>query len=170
MNLTIEEAIKSSIIYETRVRDVYADALKTAEDPTGKRVFEILAEEEQHHLDYLNHKLEEWEKTGKATAEGLKTAIPTRTAIEKGVSKLQRTMSEEDRGSELKMLQKAWEVENETSTFYKKMVDELPAEGQELFSRFVEIEEGHLALVQAELDYMSGTGFWFDFQEFDMEE
>ena len=76
----------------------------------------------------------------------------------------------QDRGvAELQTLKKALDVELETSNFYKKMVKELPAEGQELFARFVEIEEGHLAIVQAELDYASGTGFWFDFMEFNLE-
>jgi hypothetical protein len=45
----------------------------------------------------------------------------------------------------------------------------LPPEGQELFRRFVEIEEGHVAIVQAEMDLVSGTGFWFDTAEFSLE-
>jgi hypothetical protein len=39
-----------------------------------------------------------------------------------------------------------------------------------MFARFLEIEAGHIAIVQAELDYISHTGYWFDFKEFDMEE
>jgi hypothetical protein len=46
------------------------------------------------------------------------------------------------------------------------MVKELPQEARPLFSRFLEIEEGHLAIVQAQLDLALGTGFWFDSQEF----
>ena len=38
-----------------------------------------------------------------------------------------------------------------------------------MFARFLEIEDGHVAIVQAELDFISDNGFWFDFQEFDME-
>jgi hypothetical protein len=38
-----------------------------------------------------------------------------------------------------------------------------------LFQRFVEIEQGHLAIVQAEIDSVSGLGFWFDMREFDLE-
>ena len=49
------------------------------------------------------------------------------------------------------------------------MVRELPEEGKQLFAPFVEIEEGHLAIVRAEIDYLSKTGYWFDFKEFDME-
>ena len=54
-----------------------------------------------------------------------------------------------NRGGELRMLTRALEVEVATSNFYKKMVRELPSEGQLLFAHFVEIEEGHLAIVRA---------------------
>ena len=33
----------------------------------------------------------------------------------------------------------------------------------------LEIEEGHVAIVQAELDSLQGMGFWFDMQEFNLE-
>jgi hypothetical protein len=49
------------------------------------------------------------------------------------------------------------------------MTSQLSDEGQQVFARFVEIEEGHLAIVQAEMDYLSKTGYWFDIKEFDME-
>jgi len=45
----------------------------------------------------------------------------------------------------------------------------LAAEGRALFARFLEIENNHIKAVQFELDYMSKTGYWFDFKEFDME-
>jgi rubrerythrin len=70
-----------------------------------------------------------------------------------------------DHGTELKMLGKALEAERKTSSFYRKMAAELPAEGQKLFQRFVEIEEGHVAIVQAEMDAVTGNGAWFDVLE-----
>ena len=50
------------------------------------------------------------------------------------------------------------------------MVAELPNEGQRMFARFLEIEENHIAAVQFELDYLTKSGYWFDFKEFDMED
>jgi rubrerythrin len=66
------------------------------------------------------------------------------------------------------MLEKALAMEEETSAFYRRMVDEME-EGGELFGRFIEIEEGHEAIVQAELDYLNRSGLFFDFQEFTMD-
>jgi hypothetical protein len=60
-------------------------------------------------------------------------------------------------------------VERETSAFYQEMVGTLDGTGHSLFERFVEIEGGHLALVQAEIDSLSGSGYWFDTAEFSLE-
>ena len=50
-----------------------------------------------------------------------------------------------------------------------KMVDELEGDGQRMFAHFVEIEKGHLDIVQAEIDAVTGIGYWYDFREFNLE-
>jgi len=167
--MIIEEAIKTAIEFETQVRQVYRTAAVRASDPVGKRIFKVLAEEEQGHLEYLRSKLDEWKKSGTLTAERLDSAIPSRERISKGISTLEARRSGDERGGELQMLSRALDVEAKTNDFYKKMVKELPKEGKQLFAHFVELEEGHLAIVRAEIDYLSKTGYWFDFKEFDME-
>jgi rubrerythrin len=78
-------------------------------------------------------------------------------------------MAAKDRGTEMELLRKALAAEHKTSSFYQKMVAELPSEGQALFQPFLEIEEGHVAIVQAEIDALTGTGAWFDVLEIDLE-
>ena len=163
--MTIEEAIQTAIEFENEVRDVYKSAATEAVDPVGKRVFTALANEEQGHVDYLESRLEEWRRTGTVNPVALETAVPSREVIAEAAENVSEGMSDVDHGTELKMLGKALEAERKTSSFYRKMVAELPAEGQELFERFVEIEEGHLAIVQAEMDSVTGTGAWFDVLE-----
>jgi rubrerythrin len=167
--MTIEEAIKTAIEFEIQVRQVYRNAAEDASDPVGKRIFKVLAEEEQGHLEYLRSKLDEWKKSGTLTAKRLDSVIPSREKIKKGISALEARRSGDERGGELQMLSRALDVEVKTNDFYKRMVKELPKEGRQLFAHFVEIEEGHLAIVRAEIDYLSKTGYWFDFKEFDME-
>jgi rubrerythrin len=163
--MTIEEAIQTAIDLEHEVRDVYRSAANEAADPLGQRVFSVLADEEQGHVDYLESRLEEWRKTGKVTPVALETTVPSRQAIAKAAGSVSESMSEADHRTELSLLGKALEAERKTSGFYRKMVAELPAEGQELFKRFVEIEEGHVAIVQAEMDSVAGNGAWFDVLE-----
>ncbi len=79
-------------------------------------------------------------------------------------------LAKRDYGTELEMLRKALALEQETSNFYRKMVAEMKvAEESALFKRFLEIEEGHQAIVQAEIDYLTGTGNFFNFEEFNLE-
>jgi rubrerythrin len=166
---TIEKAIKTAIEFETRIRDVYADALNQVNDDVGRRVFKVLAEEEQHHLDYLNNRLQEWQRTGKVTVEGMETAIPSRATIEERTGEVESQMSGAGEGIELDMLEKALRVERETSDFYRGLVGEMEADAKSMFARFLEIEEGHQAIVQAEIDALTHMGFWFDFPEFNLE-
>lgn len=168
--MKIEEAIKTAIEYENRVCDVYAEAVRDAPNDTARRVFSTLADEEKGHVDFLEHCLSTWNDKGVLSSEGLTTAVPSLEIIRKGVRRLEEKMGGSPAGgAEVEMLQRALAVEEETSAFYAKMVGVLPPEGRQLFERFVEIEEGHRAIVQAEIDSVSGLGFWFDFQEFDLE-
>jgi rubrerythrin len=167
--MTIEEAIKTAIEYEVKVKNVYAEAVKVAGNDVGQRVFNVLSREEQGHVDYLNFKLEELRKTGTVNSDDLETAIPSPAKIKEAVGKLENKMAADDRGAELEMLRKALEVEIETSNYYQKMVDTLEPAGQKFFKRFLEIEEGHQAIIRAEIDSLNGSGFWFDIPEFDLE-
>ena len=167
--MTLDEAIQTALDYETRVRDTYRSAIETVTDPIGIRLFQALADDEQYHVDYLNRKLSEWTRTGKLTLENLTTSLPEAGEIAQHVEKIKTRMAEEDRGDEKQMLSKALAVEAETFGFYKKMVDELPDDGKALFSQFLVIEKGHIDAVQAELDHLSKTGYWFEWKEFDME-
>jgi bacterioferritin (cytochrome b1) len=167
--MTVEEAIKTALEYEVKVRDSYLNAIDSIKDETGQHVFRVLGGEEQGHIDYLESRLTEWRKTGKISPEKLKTVVPSRRDIDAGVRKLEGHLAKRDYGTEREMLQKALALEKETSDFYKKMVDELNDDESKLFARFLEIEEGHQAIVQAEIDYLSRSGTFFDFQEFGQE-
>jgi rubrerythrin len=167
--VSLEEAIRTAIEYEMKVRDVYVDAAERSAGTPGNQLFRVMADEEQYHVDYLVERLREWKETGKVNPAEVKTAIPSRETIAAGLSSIEGSLAGESSGAEMDFLRKALEVERETSGFYKKVVGELGDEGREMFARFLEIETGHLALVQAQIDVLSGTGFWFDVQEFTLE-
>ena len=166
--MTLEEAIKTAIDYEIKVRDSYLGSLDKIRDETGRRVFSVLGNEEQGHVDFLKAKLAEWQRTGKIKEAKLGTVVPAKKIIDAGLRKLDAHLATRDFGTEMEMLRKALALEEETSNFYRKMVALLKADG-ELFGRFLEIEEGHQAIVQAEIDYLTRSGTFFDFQEFSLE-
>ena len=170
--MKLDEAIRAAIEYEGGVHRTYLEAMERATDAVGKRIFKVLCDEEMGHLKYLRERLDEWKKTGHIKVKKLETSIPTREAIDLGVHGLREKVAPSAgarRETELDLLAKALAVETETSDFYKRMVRELDGEGRELFERFVEVEEGHQAIVQAEIDCLSGMGVWFDTREVNLE-
>ncbi|MDD5306073.1 MAG: ferritin family protein [Deltaproteobacteria bacterium] len=167
--MSIIKALKTAIAFEVEVRGVYAEAVKRATDPVGRRVFALLASEEQNHVRYLEGKLADFARTGKVVPGEVRTALPKKVAIAAKVRELKKGVAPAAGAAEVEMLARAFEMEQETSAFYRRMVAELDAEGQAFFRPFVEIEEGHLALVGAEKDAVAGFGYWFDMPEFDLE-
>ena len=167
--MTLEEAIKTALEYEFKIRDIYLDGVKRIDDQAGKKIFQNLADDEQRHVDYLEYKLKEWGETGKITPGNLESTIPPRDVIQKEAAKLRSQIQKDERGLKQQMLSKALEMEIETSRFYQEMADQLPRDGQSLFARFLEIENNHIEAVHFELDYVGHTGYWFGFEEFDME-
>ena len=51
--MNIEEAIKTAIEYEIRIRDIYTEAAAAVDDEVGQRIFESLAKDEQRHIDHM---------------------------------------------------------------------------------------------------------------------
>ncbi len=167
--MTIDEAIKTALQYEGRVAAIYRDAMDRSRDPIGKKIFKTLNEEEISHVRYLKEKLEELQKTGHVTPEKLATVIPPADKIAAAASAFRGKASSPMPETEIGLLRRALELEVESTRFYRKLAEELPAEESALFEHFVRIEEGHGAIVQAEIDYISQTGFWFDVPEFRLE-
>ena len=167
--MNLEEAIKTALEYENQVRDVYFQEADKLKSPIAKKIFANLGDEEQGHVDYLNHKLKEWQDTGKVTVEKLDTIVPDQAVIDANVKNLKKNPASTILDEEIDSFKKALELETKTSNYYKSLLQDLPKENRSLFDRFVEIEEGHKAIVQAELVNARGLGYWFDFQEFNLE-
>ncbi|MFO7716362.1 hypothetical protein [Desulfosarcina sp.] len=167
--MKLESAIVSALEFENRIRDLYIEAGTRTGDAAAKKIFQALANDEQRHVDYLESRLDEWQRLGVVTAAVLDSIIPDKTAIRREAAALKSKISADTRGLKQQMLSRALEMEIETSRFYRELVDQVSSEHRAMFSRLLEIEDNHVEAVQFELDHLSQTGFWFGFEEFDME-
>lgn len=167
--MTPEEALISAIEYEQRVYDHYHQASQRLADPTAQRVFGVLASEEEGHIAYLNSRLTIWKEKGIIAPEQLKTILPHSEWLQEGRVPMRKIRLEREYEDELQMLKDSLKLEREVSEHYKKLVSLLPPPSNELFRPFIEIEEGHAALIQAEIDALQKDGFWFDISEFNLE-
>ena len=64
MTLKIEEAIRTALVYEHKVRDHFRQSAEKTADARAKQFFEVMAGEEQDHIAYLEHRLAQWQKEG----------------------------------------------------------------------------------------------------------
>ncbi len=169
--MNLHEALKTALSREIQIRDHYAQGAKAIQDPKGRKVFETLAKEEQGHVDYLEHRLWEFEKSGKVESPELGTVLPTRKQLkDEAVTGLHRTgPAHVAAKAELELVKLALELEEKTGAMYRELVATLPEADRKMFGRFLDIEDGHLAIVQAELDSLTGLGYWFDVAEFSLE-
>ena len=170
MTIRLDEALATALEFERKVLAVYEEAATQAADPVGRRVFQHLAREEAGHVAYLKSRLAEWQQCGHLSQEALASAVPSRERIAAGRKAMAKPLQGNPASAiEAEYLRKALAAERETSAFYRTMVGEVAEEQRQLFARFLEIEEGHVAIVEAELDAVTGSGFWFGIKEFDLE-
>lgn len=169
--MTLQEAITTALAYEVKVRDHYLSGSRSLSDPKGKALFELLSREEQGHVDYLEHCLAEWKASGKVAGGPVKTLLPKGVAwIDEAKKRLQKRPDKRvASGTELEAVKLALQYELEASGFYRTLVGTLHDHERDLFAAFLAIEDGHVALVQAQLDSVQGLGFWFDTMEFNLE-
>lgn len=168
--MLLQDALGTAIKYEHRVRDHYAGCAKKATDEVAQRVFAILAREEQGHVEYLETRLDEWKATGVIQVAELKSLLPPAAVVQEAALKASKDMKPSPIAkAEIDFLKEALELERRTSAFYQDLVAKLEPKHRPLFERFLEIEEGHVTIVQAEIDAVAGHGHWFDFMEFSLE-
>ena len=167
--MNLKTALQTAMEIEAKIRDIYSEALDRCTDDAGRRFFSMMRDDEQYHHDYLGKRLQELNSSGSIQYLDIKMNIPTSQQIQDCLKDVRHAIMVEDRGMIQQMLSNALATEVVTSQFYEKMVSNSDGQSKKMFARFLEIENGHIAAVQAELDYVTHSGYWFDFKEFDME-
>ena len=160
---------KTALEYERKIRDLYHTAVDIVDDKRGKHIFKTLAEEEQSHVDFLEHGIETLRNQGSITLSRLETVIPDTENILKNIESMKITIPEHMLGDVKRVLSSALKLEVETTEYYQQAFDSAEGEIKEVLRKFVEIEQRHTDVVRFELDYVSHNGFWLDFPEISME-
>lgn len=163
-----QDIFKSALTYEKKIRDLYLSAVDTIDDPRGKDLFKDLAADEQSHVEFLEYSLD---RLASAREIDRKAPAPALSlAVDEDVSRMKEKIPEHMLGDIKRVLNAALVLEVETSQFYKKACDNSTGQVKEILKKFYEIEQGHVELVQIQLDHASGSGYWFNSMEIDMED
>ncbi len=163
-----QDIFKHALTYERKIRDLYLSAVETIDDDRGKSIFKALADDEQSHVDFLEHGLELLAQAKEIDMETLKSTIPA--VVDDGVGQMKDRIPEQMLGDVKRVLNAALGLEIETSRFYKKACENSQGPVREMLEKFYEIEQRHVEVVQVQLDHATGSGYWFNFMEKDMED
>ena len=163
------EALQVALDTEKKGYLFYKVAAKSSKDPKGQEVFEQLACDEIEHLGVI------------ATVFKSLTNNEPWMTYEEAVQKYGETPKEkiifpdvpeeaQENFDDLKALEEALEFEKKAVQFYSKQAQEADGEKAKAFYQsLIEIEEGHVLIIQAELESLMGAGIWLGFQEISLE-
>jgi len=162
------EAIKIAIQMEVEGCDFYAKAAKTTGNEMGKAMFTQLAKDEMEHKRTFEAMFDkvadpsQWRKLA-AQTPGV-PVLPVFRATSKELRKSKGLLADAN------AVRVGIEKERLSIDYYEKAaLDSDDDQAKMIFNNIKEQEEYHYNLLQAELDSIMGTGFWFDTAEFRMD-
>jgi rubrerythrin len=165
------KAIETAIQVEKDGLAFYTDAARQIADPGGKRMFESLAADEAAHLSLFETVRESLLKEGRwLPPEQVVAMSPGRFARPPIFPAAGHAGAAKIPERQLAALRRGIQAEDESIAFYSEQRDRVgDADGRSMYAYLVEQEKGHRTILQGEYDYLTGTGFWFDVREFDLE-
>jgi rubrerythrin len=164
----VREAIKTAIQLEKDGKAFFDQATRETENELGKKMFRKLAADEVRHLQTFKKMFQTITDPG--TWKQLLAEGPPKERMPSFDHKAgSRTPAEKGAG-ELSALQQALEVERKAIDFFKRTAQETSdPEAGRIFLAIANEEEGHYDLIQAQIDSLTHSGFWFDVGEFQMD-
>jgi rubrerythrin len=158
------EALKLAMEREKGANKFYRQAADKIKDLNGKKMFQWLAKEEARHLAKLRQQLRsvvdnsKWLEWRRATAPIERTEFPPPSEV---------TGRVEIGAGERDALRLAIQAEKEAIDFYKEAEDSTPdPHGKAMFKALAREEEGHLALLEAELQWITQSRKYFTLHRF----
>jgi rubrerythrin len=168
------DTLKSAILGEIRGWEFYTDAAKKTSSPSGQKMFEQLAKDEVDHQKWL-------EEAYDRLAAGKEGLTPMHLIKHKPIDKKMKPVAPVDRRRLVKKVKERTDeveavligikLEEDAITFYQEALEQpdVNDEVKDLFKTLVEVEEGHLTILQGEYQVLTGVSFYYDYPELSKE-
>lgn len=163
------KAFKMGMETEFKGLETYLHYARMTKDETGKNMFIILAKDELEHYRILERAL------GKMQVDGNLSGIEIPESITQRVTPRLKDRDSRIKGEsgvdQVNALTTALDQERRSIELYRQQLSKaINPDARNTFKQLMEMEEAHYDLIQAELDSINETGFWFQIPEFTMEE
>ena len=160
------DALKLGIERERGANKFYRNAAKATGDQNGKNMFAWLAKEELRHLAKLRQQLKsvldnnKWLEWKRVTAPISQSEFPS-------ISEATGTITADT--SEMEALRQGIKSEQEAIAFYHEAEDSTPdLRGKNMFRALGKEEEGHLSLLEEELQWLTQSRKYFTVHRFQL--
>lgn len=167
MAYDLKGALEHAIEIEKGGMRAYMDfALKTSSSD-GRDMFIWLAREEFSHMRLFESMLS---AAAEATSGSFEIPASDVQRFMPQVKKVEKARGGKAEAHDADALQAALKMEKDTRDFYLDQSGKADdPKVKEVFKQLADVEQGHYDLIQAQLDFVSQTGFWFGMMEFDVE-
>jgi rubrerythrin len=163
----IENLIKEAIKLEINGKAFFNHAAEATSSELGKKMFRRLADEEVKHLETFGGlfssilKSDDWKRFVEREQLKEKSRV-----IDELVSRL----SHAEGKSEVEAISIGMELEQKAVEFFQRSSESTDdPQAKVIFEKICDEERFHYDLLQAQYDSVTGSGFWLDSSEFQMD-
>jgi len=163
------EILRNAIIMEVEGEKFFSKAALRMKHPQAKEMFVSLATQERRHVRVLEEELQRLERGDSwISPSSVKGSAAPDDSIFREAEGAKGPL--DPKAGELAVIKLGMEVERKSVEYYRRAGAEVEnARAKEVFNWLVGEEAGHLAILNAEYDLRSKSGFYFDVPEFSLE-
>ncbi len=157
----VNDVLKQAIIMEHRGRALYEQVAAQTANPDVKRIFTVMAEEEQTHIDFLQKQLAHLTKSGKFDKNDLEQ-IPGHDVIADTILTEGMVKDISGAGFEAAAISAAIDMETKSVEVYARQAETASDPNEkELFQWLANWEKGHHKLL-VDLNKQLTEQVWYD--------
>jgi rubrerythrin len=163
------EILRRAIAMEVEGERFFSEAAKRMKYPRTKDMFVSLAKQERRHVRVLEEELHRLERGGTwISPSSVKGSADPDASVFRDAERVSGPL--DPKAGELEVLKFGMEVERKSIDYYRSAGEEVGSpKAREVFNWLVGEEAGHLAILTAEHDVRSRSGFYYDSPEFSLE-
>jgi len=163
------EILRNAIIMEVEGEKFFSKAALRMKHPQAKEMFVSLATQERRHVRVLEEELQRLERGDSwISPSSVKGSAAPDDSIFREAEGVKGPL--DPKAGELAVIKFGMDVERKSVEYYRRAGAEVEnARAKEVFNWLVGEEAGHLAILSAEYDLRSKSGFYFDVPEFSLE-
>ena len=160
------KSIEIALENELKERDFYQNCSDKTDNPIGKKMFAILAQEENEHYDRLKEIHERLSKQGKwpETVSAVVKDTNIREALDAIPAKADQAASATT--SDLEAVKIGIEFETKGHQFYSGLAEAAETQSEkDFFKRLAAIEYEHLTSLKESLSFFENPASWYEERE-----